>query len=182
MKHNSIYILIFLLCVNCRAGRAQDIKYDCRLFEGDFNELEYVNGTSIETSFTDFTQDVGDGVFFINRFLGHSKFYKAILLKKDNEKTVVVDLLKKERQVMLVGEEQKNLGEILGNIEKGSFRQACFNSPSEGSISVLIVKVKGVTVLKYEAGQHDYSHLNEDEKVKIKNALELIKLLINTVN
>lgn len=181
MKQSSIYILIFLVCVNCRAGRAQDITYDCRLHEGDFNELEYVKGSLVEVAFSDFIQNVDNGVFFINRFLGQDKFYRAVLLKKENEKIDIVDLLGK-REVILSNEEQKNAGKILSKIEKGSFRQACFKGPSEGSLSVLIVKAGGVIVLKYEAGHHDYSHLNEDEKVKIKNALELIKLLTDTVN
>ncbi len=182
MRYNSIYILFFLLTVNCRTVRVQDIEYDCRLFEADFSALDYVKGSSIETPFIDFTQDASDGVFFINRFLGEGKFYMAVLLKKETDRIVLVDLLKKERQVQLINEEQKNVEEILDNIEKGSFRQVCLEGSSEGSISVLIVKVRGVTTLKYEASQHDYSYLNEEEKVKIRNALELIKLLVDTLD
>lgn len=179
MKVNSIYILIFLLTVNCRSVVVQGIKYDCRLFEGDFSELEYVSGTSIEPSFINFTQSVNDGVFFINRFLGKSEFYKAVLLKKENEKIFFVDLSKNDIPVQLSNDDQKIIEETLANIEKGSFIQVCSQGPSEGSISVLLVKVNGVTALKYEAFQYDYSHLNEDEKVKINNALELIDLLVD---
>jgi len=138
-----------------------------------------VQGSLIESSFSEFTGNIDNGVFFIHRYLGQDNFSKAILLREESGEAVVADLLSK-KEVVLSNEQQMKVGETLNNIEKGAFRQACFKGASEGSVSVLVVKVGGATVLKYEAAQHDYSHLNESERVKIKNALELIKLLVST--
>jgi hypothetical protein len=63
--------------------------------------------------------------------------------------------------------------------EHGSFRQLCAPGPSEGSSSLLLVKVNAVTVLKYEASQYDYTFLNKTETSTLKNALALASLLRN---
>jgi hypothetical protein len=182
MKSKLLYFLILsFIFIDCRVGNTQKMNYDCRLFQGDFDELEYVNGTLIEDSFTSFTHNINDGVFFINRFLGQHGFHKAILLKEVNSKLEIVDLLKDERRITLPEERQKRIKNLLNIVERGSFRQTCIEGPSEGSLSVLIVKTNGVIVFKYEAGHHDYSHLNDNEKIKIKNAFELINTMVSAV-
>ena len=180
MNKRLSYILILLLAC-CQTDKAQKLEYDCRLHEGDFNAVEYIEGTPIETIFEDFIQNIDNGAFFISKFLPQSTFHNAVLLRTKGEKIAIIDLNKK-REIILHEKSAAKVQELLNNIEKGFFRQACYKGPSEGSLSVLVVKVKARIVLKYEAGQHDYSHLNDGEKVKIKNALALISVLVTTNN
>lgn len=142
----------------------------------EFDEKSHVLGTDIEPLYKIFQSSVEDGVFFTSRYFNNSKSSKAMVLDaKTGEKLIYStgDITKSS----LISKEFSAMEELIKQIEKGSFRQTCYNGPSEGSMSLLLVKLNGRITAKYEASQYDYSHLNKSEKEKIKNALEIIRLL-----
>ena len=171
------YTLVILICTNCKSGLVHGIVYDCRIFEGEFDAFDYIKGRSIDSSYAEFVANVDNGAFFVQSYL-LSNFSRAILLRNGGNGGTIVDL-ETGKKAELSGTTMSHCNSILASMENGSFRQVCSDGPSEGSISVLLVKIQGKIQLKYEAGQHDYSHLNENERVKIKNALALITLMID---
>jgi hypothetical protein len=172
------FSFVVLSCLSCRPGATQHIIYDCRVLESEFDASIYVKGSPIDSSYSHFLMSVENGAFFIQRYIQSKDFTYAILLKDINNQIVIANLMSR-KEIEIRGTSNKNIDGALMSIEKGSFRQACFKGPTEGSISVLLVKNQGKIILKYEASQYDYSHLNENERAKIKNALVLIDLIIN---
>lgn len=170
--------LLFQSCATQQHNRNAVVsnKYDCRLFSGEFDEKPYVLVKSIEPAFTIFKDSINDGTIFFRRYFNDSESQTAIVLDAKTGELWISDagIINKSS---FTGQDFFVAMELITKIEKGSFRQICSAGPSEGSLSLLLVKENGKIVSKYEASQYDYSHLNESEEEKIKNALGLIRLL-----
>ncbi|PSR54217.1 hypothetical protein AHMF7605_12135 [Adhaeribacter arboris] len=180
MKNCQAFLLAFL-CLGCKIhqsnkNQAVGIVYDCRLVSAEFDELPYVLGKAIEPAYRKFKNSVEDGVFFTSRYFNHSNSTKAIVmdLKMQEQWNYSTDSTTKSS---MNSQTNFDIKELVAKVEKGSFRQACIQGSSEGSMSLLLVKTNGRITFKFEASQHDYSYLNKSEKGEIKNALELISLL-----
>lgn len=169
------FIIAAALCVSCKGIQAQEAKYDCVLTSGDFEEASLIRGETVRKAFEKFTDNTEEGAFFLVRYFNKADSYKAIILDVNGETISVYDddVIK---EISLEATNVEFADSLVSNVEVGSFRQVCYEGPSEGSLSLLLVK-KGNIVLKYEARQYNYLHLNEAQKIKIKTALELIDFM-----
>lgn len=180
MKYINVLFLI-ILCFGCKSQQhiktgAVGIKYDCELATAEFDERPYTKVDKVDSAYSKFLSIKDNGVFFTSRYLYHSNSTEAFVLDS-NSKQLWTYNADKSTNLFLSDERSKVVSNLLEQVEKGSFRQVCYNGPSEGSMSLLLVKLGGELVMKFEASQYDYTHLNELEKSKIRIALELINVI-----
>ncbi|MBC5773558.1 hypothetical protein H8S95_05740 [Pontibacter sp. KCTC 32443] len=123
-----------------------------------------------------FQDSIEDGVFYTSTYFNNSSSTKAIALDAiAKEQWSYSNSVNDAKRSPLSEEKVSTIKDLIAQVEQGAFRQVCYNGPSEGSMSILLVKSDGIIVMKYEASQYDYTQLNESERAKIKNALELIQ-------
>lgn len=186
MKNIHVFFLV-ILCLGCKSPQhiktgAVGIKYDCELASAEFDELPYIKGDKVDSAYIKFLSIEDDGVFFTSRYFNNSNSTEAFVLDNTTKQQWKYSA-DESINFFLSDERSKVVSNLIGQVEKGSFRQVCYNGPSDGSMSLLLVKLGGKIVMKYEAGQYNYNHLNESEEIKIKNGLELIRLIkSNSVN
>ncbi|MBL0742588.1 hypothetical protein [Chryseolinea lacunae] len=173
------YALFILTWIGCRSvSVSPGVTDDCRIFEGEFDVDEYTTPLSMKSpSHGAFIANTENGAFFIQFYLG-SGSYRALVLEDEHDQMAVIDL-KTGKKSQLSEITTKHAHEALISIQEGSVRQICFNPPSEGSRSVFFVKRLGKIIFKWEAPQHDYLLLNENEKPKVMSALQVIDIMVN---
>ncbi|SIT94811.1 hypothetical protein [Pontibacter indicus] len=180
MKYINVLFLV-ILCFGCKSQQqnkigAVGIKYECELATAEFDESPYTNGDKVDSAYSKFLSIKDNGVFFTSRYFNHSNSTEAFVVDSNSKQQWTYNA-DESINIALSDERSKVVSNLLEQVEKGSFRQVCYNGPSEGSMSLLLVKLGGELVMKYEASQFDYTHLNESEKAKIRNALELINVI-----
>jgi hypothetical protein len=180
MKYINVLFLV-ILCLGCKSQQqiktgAVGIRYDCELVSAEFDERPYTKGDKVNSAYSRFLSIEDDGMLFTSRYFNNSNSTEAFVLDS-NSKQLWTYSADESTNFFLSEERSKVVSDLICQVEKGSFRQVCYNGPSEGSMSLLLVKSGGKIVMKYEASQYDYNHLNESEKAKISNALELISLI-----
>lgn len=178
---SSIVALLALICVSCRNTPANNngsltSKYDCVLVESEFDESQVVSGKQTKLAFEQFNDSIQNGVLFIIMGFNTSNYDKAIVIDSNKNKQYSFTR-DNSKNAPLSSEKSTSVNNLIREVERGAFRQLCYNGPSEGSLSLLLVKSEGKTVMKYESSQHNYSHLNESEKLEIENGLKLISLI-----
>lgn len=179
MKYINVLFLV-ILCFGCKSQQIKQgtvgIKYDCELASAEFDEQQYIQGDKVDSAYRKFLSIKDDCVFFTSRYFYNSNSTEAYVFDSKAKQKWIYSA-DGSTNFFLSDERIKTVSNLISQVEKGSFRQVCYNGPSEGSMSLLLVKSDGKIVMKYEASQYDYTHLNEAEKAKISNALELINLI-----
>jgi len=166
-----------LVCSSCTVARrpAGTFGYDCRLFAGPF-VVALTAGPAAEA----FGQ-APDGVLLVEQYFNTESLNETRFLDLKTHVLTVSGNRGISRQPLSAAQIEQVDG-LCRDLERGAFRQACFSGPSEGSRTLLLVKVQGDTVLRYESPQYDYHHLNPDEQGKLPRTLALIELISQPAN
>lgn len=166
------FLAFAVVCSSCTVAQrpAGTIGYDCQLFAGPF-VVAPTAGPAAEA----FGQEP-DGVLLVEQYFNTESLNETRFL---DLKTHVLTVSSKRGiyQQPLDATQAKQVDRLCRDLERGAFRQACFSGPSEGSRTLLLVKVQGDTVLRYESPQYDYHHLNPGEQGKLPRTLALIGLI-----
>lgn len=171
------FFVLAVVCSSCTVaqGPASAIAYDCRLFAGPF-AVATTAGPAAEAF-----GHAPDGVLLVEQefnsdLLTGTRFLDLAthMLTVSNSRGVYRQPLDTARATQV--------DRLCRDMERGAFRQICVVGPTEGSRTLLLVRAKGDTVLRYEAPQYDYRHLNPDEQGKLPRALALIGLLGQPAN
>jgi hypothetical protein len=168
-----VLLLAFaVVCSSCTVARqpAGTFEYDCRLFAGPF-VVEPTVGPAAEA----FGQEP-DGVLLVEQYFNTESLNETRFLDLNTHVLMVSGKHGMYRQP-LGATQAEQVDRLCRDLERGAFRQACASGPSEGSRTLLLVKVQGDTVLRYESPQYDYHHLNPDEKGKLPRTLALLGLI-----
>jgi hypothetical protein len=144
--------------------------YDCRLMAGPF-AVPHEAGPAAEA----FGQQP-DGVLLVEQHFNSSVLDETRFLDL-NAHVLTVSGRQGLSQQPLGAVRAQQVDSVCRRLERGSFRQVCASGPREGSRTLLLVKAHGDTILRYEAPQYDYRHLNPDERGKLPCALGLIALI-----
>jgi hypothetical protein len=160
--HLAAFLAIAVVCSSCTVARrpASIFGYDCRLFAGPF-VVAPATGPAAEA----FGQEP-DGVLLVEQYFNTESLNETRFLDLKTHVLTVSGKRGISRQP-LGATQAEQVGHLCRDLERGAFRQACASGPSEGSRTLLLVKVRGDTVLRYESPQYDYHHLNPDEKGKL---------------
>jgi hypothetical protein len=136
----------------------------------------HIRHENAEKAYKEFVGGVDKGAFFISR--DFNKEQSLRMLSVDIGKGVYKSYSKSYPDGVLIKIDNNLLCDsLVSKSEIGSFRQVCYNGPSEGASSLLIVKNNSVVLMKYEASQYGPMYLNNEEKSKVANALKLIKVI-----
>ena len=184
MLTNRIYHFLIIFSVfSCRSvqgpkenAQQQTNKYQCVLAEADFDESTLNTGEVYQSASRYFTTTIDYGIFYFSEAYNTSNSNKAIIIDLKRNLLICYD----KDGVQERNPDQKDtlvLRRLVETIELGSFRQACYNAPSEGSASILIVRNYKQGITKYESSQLSFNNLAETEQRKLPRMMALLKLV-----
>ena len=171
------FLAFAVVCSSCTVARqpASTFEYNCRLFAGPF---------AVATTAGPVAEAFGqapNGVLLVEQYFNTESLNETRFLDLKTHVLTVSGKRGISRQPLNTTQAEQ-VDRLYRDLERGAFRQACASGPSEGSRTLLLVKVQGDTVLRYESPQYDYHHLNPDEKGKLPRTLALIGLISQPVN
>lgn len=166
------FFALAVVCSQCTVARrpVPDVVYDCRLYAVPFT-VAPTAGPAAEA----FGQQP-DGVLLVEQYFNTSALNQTRFLNLKTHELTVAGAQGVSRQPLGTAQAAQ-VDHLYRDLERGAFQQACASGITEGSRTLLLVKVHGDTILRYEAPQHNYRHLNPDEQAKLPRALALVRLI-----
>ncbi len=149
-----IIIIIFLFSKNVIG---QD--YKCKIFKEKTDLENLVRNTKLESYYSRIAKDslINNDIklLYFRYLLGREGYKSAIYLEKDEENIKIYDI-SRNSQILLPKDQKELVVSLIVDTENGSFREACLNPGSEGSVSGCIISLNGNIKFEYEAPQYDY--------------------------
>jgi hypothetical protein len=171
---------VALLCCDCTVGQRPSapsaaLPYNCQLVA-----MPFAVQKQSEAAAQAFYQQA-NGVLLVEQYFNTSRLDNTRFLDLQTHILTVSDY-RGTFQQPLAAALAEQVDSLCRNVEQGSFRQVCAAGPSEGSSTLLLVKVNTHLVLQYEASQHNYRHLNLSERGKLPQALTLMQLISQPIH
>jgi hypothetical protein len=177
MRLVSFLPFVAVACSACTVAQppAHLPEYDCRLFAGPFPVAPTAGPVGAAFG------QAREGVLLVEQYFNTESLNQTRFLDLQTHVLTVADKRGVSQQP-LDSAQATQVERLYQEVERGAFRQVCLAGPSEGSRTLLLVKVQNDTIPRFAAPQYDYQHLNPAEREKLPRTLALIGLLKQPAN
>jgi hypothetical protein len=172
------FLMFAIVFNNCTPRLLTASDYECSVKRSEFGYLNYITSEDEKREYDNFCENVHEGVFFTTRNFMSEKSSKVCVLDMRNSKFVITRN-SISKLVSMNNAELTVLKLHLVNCEIGSFRQICLAAPSEGAVSLLLIKKNDSIITKFDSKLDPIEFLNDNNTGNVENIYGILKTISN---